>query len=243
MSNTKYMMSGGLAFSENKDMEKLRKFSLKGWHVSTFAFMGYKLTKGTSTDYIYSVDYQLLDTEEKEEYVDFFHASGWTHVTSEANMHLFRALPGTKPIHTERETVAEKHENSGKMLIHAAILLCFMTALFWLGSLITSEGLQITFIVIAIILTAITIPTVGTILTTYHNKWKAEGKIILARIAKSVAILFVITPLFVILLTANSPNSLLRLFISMAIGGIALPVLIWIIMSLYYKFSYKGEKI
>lgn len=45
MRQTKYMMSGGLAFSEDKDMEKLRQFSLKGWHVSGFKFMGYTLKK------------------------------------------------------------------------------------------------------------------------------------------------------------------------------------------------------
>lgn len=36
MKQTKYMMSGGLAFSEEKDMEKLRRYSLKGWHVRDF---------------------------------------------------------------------------------------------------------------------------------------------------------------------------------------------------------------
>ena len=46
MRQTKYITSGGLAFSEDKDMEKLRRFSLKGWHVSGFKFMGYTLEKG-----------------------------------------------------------------------------------------------------------------------------------------------------------------------------------------------------
>ncbi|WP_353626051.1 DUF2812 domain-containing protein [Bacillus sp. JCM 19041] len=72
MRQTKYKMSGGLAFSEDKDMEKLRKLSLKGWHVSNFKFMGYKLEKGQSADYIYSIDYRTLTEEEKEEYLDFF---------------------------------------------------------------------------------------------------------------------------------------------------------------------------
>lgn len=73
MKQTKYIMSGGLAFSEDKDMEKLRQFSLKGWHVSDFKFMGYTLKKGESFDYIYSVDYRSLNEDEVEEYLDFFH--------------------------------------------------------------------------------------------------------------------------------------------------------------------------
>ena len=60
MKHTKYITSGGLAFSEDKDMEKLRRFSLKGWHVSDFKFMGYMLEKGELEDYIYSVDYRSL---------------------------------------------------------------------------------------------------------------------------------------------------------------------------------------
>lgn len=63
MSHSKYVMSGGLAFSEEKDMEKLQRLSLKGWHVRDFKFMGYTLEKGISTDYIYSVDYRLLKKE------------------------------------------------------------------------------------------------------------------------------------------------------------------------------------
>ncbi|MFD1852244.1 hypothetical protein [Oceanobacillus bengalensis] len=46
MRQTQYIMSGGLAFSEDKDMEKLRRYSLDGWHVSDFKFMGYTLEKG-----------------------------------------------------------------------------------------------------------------------------------------------------------------------------------------------------
>jgi len=46
MSKKKYVMSGGLAFSENQDMEKLRKLSQKGWHVKKFSFLGYTLEQG-----------------------------------------------------------------------------------------------------------------------------------------------------------------------------------------------------
>lgn len=45
MTNMKYMMSGGLAFSEQKDMQKLQKNAQKGWHLSSFATLGYNLEK------------------------------------------------------------------------------------------------------------------------------------------------------------------------------------------------------
>src|SRR5699024_10695817 len=116
MTQTKYITSGGLAFSEEKDMKKLRRFSLKGWHVSDFKLMGYTLEKGESSDYIYSIDYRWLKGEEDEEYFDLFSTTGWTHVTSEGNIHLFRARPGTKPIYTDRDTTVEKYENSSGLM-------------------------------------------------------------------------------------------------------------------------------
>lgn len=55
-------------------MEKLRRLSLKGWHVCDFKFMGYILEKGESSDYIYCIDYRSLEDGEEEEYFDlFFH--------------------------------------------------------------------------------------------------------------------------------------------------------------------------
>ena len=108
MKQTKYITSGGLAFSEDKDMEKLRRYSLKGWHVSDFKFMGYTLEKGEISDYIYSIDYRSLKEDEEEEYFDFFSFSGWSHIASEAYIHLFRAHPGTKPIYSDRDTIVGK---------------------------------------------------------------------------------------------------------------------------------------
>lgn len=69
MNQIKYITSGGLAFSENKDMEKLRRYSLKGRHVFDFSFMGYSLERGKKSDYIYSIDYRWLKEDEKKEYL------------------------------------------------------------------------------------------------------------------------------------------------------------------------------
>jgi hypothetical protein len=142
MRQTKYMMSGGLAFSEDKDMEKLRQFSLKGWHVSGFKFMGYTLKKGQSADYIYSIDYRSLNEEETEEYFDFFSSAGWTHIASQGNFHLFRGLPGTKPIYSDQETVVEKHNNAGNSIKWTALSTVLLTVLLWFGTFISSGFLH-----------------------------------------------------------------------------------------------------
>ena len=86
------MMSGGTAFSEEKDMKKLRQLSLKGWHVSGFKFMGYILEKGEKLDYIYNLDYRLLEEGEEEEYFNLFSSSGWSNVASEAGNIYFELI-------------------------------------------------------------------------------------------------------------------------------------------------------
>ncbi|KAB8133589.1 DUF2812 domain-containing protein [Gracilibacillus oryzae] len=237
MSKTKYVMSGGLAFSENKDMEKLRKLSLKGWHVRDFKFMGYTLEKGESADYIYSVDYRTVNEEDAEEYFDFFTSSGWTHVTSQGNIHLFRALPGTKPIYSDRETVVEKHDNLGSSLKWFTISIVTIILLLCLGTFISTGALQTTITYIAVILSVIAIPATWTVLTIYKNKWKAEGRIGLVRFMKSLPALFLILGFTIILFITDDSGSIVGILTSMLIGAVALPLAIWCFMSLYYKWK------
>lgn len=240
MKQTKYVMSGGLAFSEEKDMEKLRQFSLNGWHVSDFSFMGYTLEKGESSDYIYSIDYRSLNDEEREEYFGFFSASGWTHVTSERDMHLFRAAPGTKPIYSDRETKAEKHHYLGNSMKWTAISFVFITTFAWLGTFFSSGSIQVVLAIIATIFTAITIPMSWTVTATYRNKWETEGKKRLATIAKMIPSLFLILVVVIIIFVVNDFLSVISIIISMAIGGIVLPVVIFIIMSVKHKVGRKS---
>ena len=176
MRQIKYIMSGGLAFSENKDMEKLRRYSLNGWHVSGFKFMGYTLEKGEKSDYIYSVDYRWLKEDEEEEYFDFFTSSGWSHVASEGDIHLFQADSGTKPIYTDHETTIEKYNNSSKSMKNFAIPFVFITVLVWIGTMISSGTLKTILLVVAAILSVIAIPTAWTAITTYSNKWEVGGR-------------------------------------------------------------------
>ena len=108
MNKTKYMMSGGLAFTEKGDMEMLSKKAKKGWHLKSFAFMGYRLQKSTPEDVQYTVDYRSLEDGEREEYLEFFAAAGWEYVCSSYDIHIFKAPTGTKPIYSDRESATDK---------------------------------------------------------------------------------------------------------------------------------------
>jgi Protein of unknown function (DUF2812) len=234
MRQTKYITSGGLAFSEDKDMEKLRRFSLKGWHVSDFKFMGYTLEKGESSDYIYSVDYCLLKEDEEEEYFYFFSSSGWSHITSKGGIHLFRADPGTKPIYSDRDTSAEKYDNSYNFMKSLAIPLVLITVLVWVGAMISSGTLKSFLHVIAVIFSVIAIPTAWTVLATYTNKWKAKEKKGLVNLLKTIPFILFLIAVIILLVVNDSPVHILAAGV---IGGVALPTAIWIIMSLYHKMG------
>lgn len=231
---TKYITSGGLAFSEDKDMEKLRRFSLKGWHVSDFKFMGYTLEKGESSDYIYSVDYRSLKEAEEEEYFDFFSSSGWSHIASEGDIHLFRAHPSTKPIYSDRETAVEKYENTNSSMKRLAIPFVLITGFVWIGAMISSGILKSLLLVIAYILSVIAIPMAWTVIATYKNKWKVKGKKELVNLLKTIPF-FLLLICVIVLLFFDGSDSTVLIFAYMIIGAIALPTAIWIIMSLYYK--------
>ncbi|MCC3359479.1 DUF2812 domain-containing protein [Bacillus sp. REN16] len=235
MRQTKYITSGGLAFSEEKDMEKLRQFSLKGWHVSDFKFMGYTLEKDESTDYIYSIDYRSLKKEEEEEYFDYFSSSGWTHVTSEGDIHLFRAHPGTKPIYTDRDTTVEKYKNSSGSMKKLAIPFVFTTLLLWVGAMISSGTLQSILLGVATILSIIALPAAWTVIATYRNKWKVEGREGLVHFVRAIPffVLFLVA-ILLFLVGARDPGPTIYLLISMMVGAIAFPTVIWVIMSLYH---------
>ncbi|MFK4470078.1 DUF2812 domain-containing protein [Bacillus sp. RC252] len=239
MRQTKYILSGGLAFSEDKDMEKLRRFSLKGWHVSDFKFMGYTLKKGESSDYIYSVDYRSLKEDEEEEYFDFFSSSGWSHIASEGDIHLFRAQPNTKPIYSDRDTSVEKYENSARSMNYFAIPFVLITVLAWVVAIISSGTLQSILFTIAVIFTIIAIPTAMTVIATYNNKWKVKEKNGLVNLLKTISVLIFLIAVFILLYVDGSAINILA---SMIIGAIALPTAIWAIMSLYHKMGERKLK-
>ncbi|SEN05676.1 Protein of unknown function [Mesobacillus persicus] len=174
MKKTKYMMSGGLAFSEQKDMEKLHKKSLKGWHVKSFKFMGYELEYGEKEDVIYNIDYRVLEEDEKEEYMEFFSSAGWTHVCSEANMHLFKAPSNTTPIYSDKDSKVEKYQRLGKLINGAAGVLLVASIAFFLLSIITTG----TFKDIARIgffgVLALTVPAMMTAAAVYYQKLRLK---------------------------------------------------------------------
>ncbi|KHF38697.1 DUF2812 domain-containing protein [Halalkalibacter okhensis] len=236
MRPSKYVMSEGLAFSEEKDMDKLRKLSLKGWHVHDFKFMGYSLEKGESEEYIYSIDYRLLTKDEEEEYFNFFASSGWSHVASEGDTHLFRAIPGTKPIYSDKDSEVEKHSRSANKLKSLAIPVILSTVLLWIATLATSGIFHTILMVTAAVVTVIAMPLAATTIASFGNKWRVAGRKQTVNLGYLFLIVSSISVAVILLNVVDSSNALF-LLAYMVIGGVTFPVAIWAIMSIVQKIG------
>ncbi|MDY0394298.1 DUF2812 domain-containing protein [Virgibacillus halophilus] len=190
---------------------------------------GTRLKKGKSSDFIYSVDYRWLEKEDEEEYFDFFTSVGWSHVASEGNIHLFRAHPGTKPIYTDSDTTVAKYESSIGPIMKFVVPFVLITALVWVGAMISSGTLKATLFVLAAICSAIAFPAVWTAIATYSNKWEADGRKKLANLGKVMP--FFLVFIAVILLFAGGTDTAVDILTSAIIGAIVLPTAIWAVLS------------
>ncbi len=103
----KYVLCGGLAFSEDRDLRKLSRLAEKGWILEDLSGLFYKLRKGSPQKLVYAIDYRA---DYDEEYFDIFSNSGWTHVTTcDDTIHFFSAPCGTKPIYSDKTEQADKY--------------------------------------------------------------------------------------------------------------------------------------
>ena len=110
----KYVIIDGMAFGEEKDMEKLRNYAKEGWILEGIsAGFLYKLKKDKPRDIQYSLDYQ---NEATEEYFNLFSDAGWTRVVSIDNlMHIFSAPAGAKAIYSDHESEMDKYSRMSKI--------------------------------------------------------------------------------------------------------------------------------
>jgi len=116
-----YIMNMGLAFDEDRAMEKLCQKAKEGWILEEMSLFRYKLVKSKPKEVVYSMDYKVL-SENDNEYFELFQSSGWEHMCSYGAFHFFSAPPETVPIYTEKETYLSKYESSREGYKKTAIL-------------------------------------------------------------------------------------------------------------------------
>lgn len=165
-------MSGGLAFSEVDDMKKLRSKSLEGWHLKRFRCAGYEFEKGESEDVIYSIDYRLLEPNEKDEYFEMFTMAGWTSVCSEYNMHIFKADKETVPIYSDTESAHDKINRLASPVRKFTLLILGLTIILGIMMKFTSGLIQNVSIFLFYCTLIIALPSVMTYLATVYHRLK-----------------------------------------------------------------------
>lgn len=231
VTKTKYIMSGGLAFAEQKDMEKLKRFAAKGWHVKDFAFMGYVLEQGEPKDVIYTIDHCKLGAD-NEEYFDLFTATNWEYIASSGDTHLFCGSPNAKPIYSDRETAVEKYKTLAKPLHVATLPTTMLTLLSWLITANTTNTLHTIFFVVSILITLLAIPLVWTTIAAYRLKWATEGKNGYIAVTKLIPITVLIAAIVILFKT---DQNIFIVSASTLIGAIVFPALLSAGLSIYYK--------
>src|SRR5699024_10976083 len=111
-----------------------------GWHLKKLSFLGYRLEKGIPEDVIYTIDYRLLDEDDAPEYFEMFSLTGWEHVCSDYNMHIFKAPKGTKPIYSDVDTTKDKYSRLIQPIQKLTTITSIMLILFLILK-INTEGM------------------------------------------------------------------------------------------------------
>ena len=130
----KYRFCSGLAIFPEHDMKMLGEMSRSGWHLVGFSKVGfmYKLEKGEPIPYIYSVNFEK---NVNDNMIDIYRESGWETIVSNSGYQIFRALEGTPPIFSDKQSeidiLKEQRNFCGKgSLISLGVLLIFILTVY-----------------------------------------------------------------------------------------------------------------
>jgi len=177
MTERKRMMSNGLAFAEEKDMKQLRKKASQGWLLKRFRGLGYEFEKGTPEDVVFTIDYQDVRGNEKEEYIEMFEMAGWTYVCSSQEMHIFKAKHGTKPIYSDAETEKGKYVRLQAVCKMPALISVMFTIITFIIFMLTEETVSTIFSYVFSFSFIVTLPLVFTYGAATYRMIRKRGQI------------------------------------------------------------------
>ena len=121
-------MGHGLAVSPDKDMAMFAEMARKGKHLSGVNALahGFTFTDGPAQELVFDLAHEDHPTPD---YFDIFAAAGWTHVVSVDNAHIFKAAPGTPPLHLGTDSKRDELiRNRNRYAFHSAIALAILFA-------------------------------------------------------------------------------------------------------------------
>lgn len=128
-------LSSGLAFSPEKDLQLFSDMAARGKKLAGFGALGHDwtFTDAPAEDLIFDLAYEAHPSQD---YFDLFIGAGWFPVLSAGDMHIFKAEPGTPPVHTAKESRLEELKTQrNKYAIYSIIaIIIFVLAIQALGA-------------------------------------------------------------------------------------------------------------
>lgn len=96
-------LSGGMAFSQDRELETFSRMAARGKRLVGLGALGHgwNFEDAEPEQAVFDVAYE---SEPDSGYFELFDKAGWTPVLSHGNMHVFKAAPGTPPVHTTVES-------------------------------------------------------------------------------------------------------------------------------------------
>jgi hypothetical protein len=115
---TRREIGAGLAFAEEYDLQRLSTWAAQGWRLAKISGMWMVLEQALPEQVVFAIDYQ---DKPDQEYFEMCAAAGWQQVLSiEAQIHLFKAAPGTKSIFGPAD-ITTKYERAARMFARPAL--------------------------------------------------------------------------------------------------------------------------
>ncbi len=95
-----------------------------------------------------------------------------------------------------------------------AIPFILLTALIWIGAIISSGIFQSILLGVAVILSIIALPTAWTVITTYSNKWEVEGRKGLVNLVRTIPSLVLLILAILLLIVGGMEKDRAGLLVS-----------------------------
>lgn len=161
MSTTR--LSSGLAFAPHKELERFSRMAAKGKQLSGLgaAGHGWAFTDAAPEHAVFDMTHEA---DPSPGYFDIFAAAGWTLVLSVGGTHIFKAAPGTTPVHTSIESQRDELvRQRNQFALSSVIALALLAAVIALLLTVTLPGwVKLALLVVAPIPVVYTVmPLVG----------------------------------------------------------------------------------
>lgn len=114
-------MGNGLAVNPEKDLTMFADMARKGKHLNGIARLGHgwNFVDGNPEEAVFDLAYE---SNASSDYFDIFQAAGWAPVFSMGDVHIFKAAPGTPPVHAGTESRRDElTRNRDRYLRYSAI--------------------------------------------------------------------------------------------------------------------------